>query len=93
MEEVYGIKPAAEQLGSLDELYEKMHALKEAGQDLSWIAMFYQYYLTNGQTMLGPIDTLDNKRYPNVKPETLGDFFRRTPLSDIYDAYTKAGDL
>lgn len=91
MKESYNIKSEVVRLGSLDELYPKMHAVREEGTSLAWIAMFYQYYLTNGQTLLGPVGTLDNKRYPNVKAESLKDFFRRVPLEELNDAYGKLG--
>jgi hypothetical protein len=91
MEEVYGIKPETVRLGSLDELYSQMHAVKNEGSSMAWKAMFYQYYVTNGQTLVGPIETLDNQKYPSVMPETLKDYFRRVSIDELNDAYGKLG--
>src|ERR1700712_3417362 len=74
LEEVYGIKPEIVRLGSLAELHLKMHAAKKEDDPMVWKPLFYQYYMINGQTNLGPIETLDNPKYPSVVPETLKDF-------------------
>lgn len=80
----------------MDELYKRMHEVKKQSEpnDLAWVALFYQYYMTNGQCHIGPIGSLDNNnnKYPAVKRETLEDFFKRIPLEELNGAYGKAGD-
>jgi hypothetical protein len=91
LEDVYAIQPEVVLLGSLEGLSQKMHAALQSG-DPSWVAMFYQHTIMTTKGKLGPIETIDNKRYPNVKPESLRDFLRRTPLEDTNDVYQEASD-
>lgn len=91
LEDVYDIKPELVLLGSLKELGQKMRAARREG-DPSWIAMSYQHAMMDGKASLGPVEAMDNRRYPNVKPESLRDFLRRTPLEELNDAYSKTGD-
>jgi len=74
-QKVYGVKPAIQGLGSLDDLNEKRLAVfKEQGPtSYAWVGMFYQYWMANGKTSLGK---LDNERYPVVKPKDLETFLK-----------------
>ena len=74
-EKRYGVKPEIQQMGSLDELYEKMQiAFKNAPQNpFIWMGMFYQFYMQNGSTQLGE---LDNTRYLVVKPVNVEEFLK-----------------
>ncbi|KAJ9667677.1 hypothetical protein H2201_002212 [Coniosporium apollinis] len=80
-----GFRPQLERLGSLDDLYKLMHELREKyPQDpLKYVAMFYQYYCVNGQCHLGEFASLDNARYPEIRPETFEDFLRVTSLETV----------
>ncbi|KAH8817759.1 nmrA-like family protein [Flagelloscypha sp. PMI_526] len=66
-QKVYGVTPKLNNLGSLEDLYETMHARRAAQPEnlYSYILLFYQYYMLNGSTLL---DGLDNARYPEIKP-------------------------
>ncbi|KAL4732815.1 hypothetical protein BDV11DRAFT_176334 [Aspergillus similis] len=55
----------------------------------AYIAMFYQYYCTNGQTYLKR--DLDNCKYPHVTPVTFKRFLESHKLEDLSDAYQNAG--
>ena len=73
--ERYGVQPEMQQLGSLDDLYSKMQAAFKGQPEnpYTWMGMFYQYYMQNGSTWVG---TLDNERYPSVKPVTVEEFLK-----------------
>ncbi|KAH8817758.1 nmrA-like family protein [Flagelloscypha sp. PMI_526] len=64
---VYGVTPKLNNLGSLEDLYEMMHARRaEQPKNIySFVALFYQYYILNGSILLGG---LDNPKYPEIKP-------------------------
>ncbi|KAH7059085.1 hypothetical protein B0J12DRAFT_737685 [Macrophomina phaseolina] len=84
-----------ESLGSLDKLYKKIHGLKEHfPQDiLKYSAMVYQSYCINGQWHIGGEGSrLDKNKYPNIRPETVEDFLRRTPLELLPETMSIAGN-
>ncbi|KAH8817757.1 nmrA-like family protein [Flagelloscypha sp. PMI_526] len=64
---VYVVTPKLNNLGSLEDLYETMHARRaEQPENIYYyIVLFHQYYILNGSTLL---DGLDNARYPEIKP-------------------------
>jgi hypothetical protein len=74
-EKRYGMRPEIRQVGSLDELYEKMQiAFNNSPQNpFAWMGMFYQFYMQNDSTQLGE---LDNERYPVVKPVDVEEFLK-----------------
>ncbi|RKU39927.1 hypothetical protein DL546_001403 [Coniochaeta pulveracea] len=84
---VYGIEPKLERLGSLDDLYKRMHALRaDNPSDIyGYMSLFFMYYWINGQTFVGP-DT-DNEQYPQVKPETWEEFLNKRTLDQLPHAY------
>ncbi|KIX07842.1 uncharacterized protein Z518_02496 [Rhinocladiella mackenziei CBS 650.93] len=90
-EKVYGIKPIIECLGSLEELYVKMHQQREKEpQNLySYMFLFYYYYMANGSTLVGP--KLDNDKYADVKPMNWEDFMRNTPLEHLPGSIAAVG--
>ncbi|KAH7356202.1 hypothetical protein BKA66DRAFT_473741 [Pyrenochaeta sp. MPI-SDFR-AT-0127] len=81
--EVYGKKPQLECLGSKEDLFNTMRKAfeKDPSNIYAYLAMFYQYYCTNGQTYLKK--DLDNKRYPQVKPTTFKDFMASNKIEDL----------
>ncbi|KAI0415242.1 nmrA-like family protein [Xylaria grammica] len=86
--EVYGKKPQLERRGSLENLYATMQEIfrKDPSNIYGYLALFYQYYCTNGQTYLKK--DLHNTQYPDVKPVTFKAFMQsRTPrgLSGAYE--------
>ncbi|OMP84326.1 hypothetical protein BK809_0000333 [Diplodia seriata] len=86
-EKVYKAKPTLKRLGSLEDLYKRMHALRE--QDpanvFQYMPLFYMYYCINGQTYLGP--EVDNAKYPEIKPVSWEDFMRSHALEQLPAAY------
>ncbi|KAK3685191.1 nmrA-like family protein [Podospora appendiculata] len=97
---VYNTHIHLEHRGSLAELfatmYERRAPLKDDpsyGAYLQYMPLFYEYFCTTGLAHLGPLDALDNARYPSIKPETLEDFLRRTPLRELEVAFSKAGTV
>lgn len=81
--DVYGQEAPLMQLGTLDDLYRKMHAVYDSqpGNMYAWMGMFYTYYTINGQAHLSP--KLDNERYPAVPTVTTRDFMQKFPLRDL----------
>ncbi|KAL2688940.1 hypothetical protein Neosp_002990 [[Neocosmospora] mangrovei] len=86
-QEVYGIQPKLERLGSLDDLKTQMNALraKNPSDVFSYMFLFFMYYWLNGQTFVGPVT--DNERYPEVKPETWEEFLKKRSLDELPQAY------
>ncbi|OTB01929.1 hypothetical protein M426DRAFT_25241 [Hypoxylon sp. CI-4A] len=89
---VYGVEPKVERQGSLDELFKHMNSLREKDPQnvFSYMFYFYQYYMANGQTLLGP--ELHNEKYPQVKPVSWEDFMRATPKDQLPGAMSNAGE-
>ncbi|KAF3926066.1 hypothetical protein ABW20_dc0109394 [Dactylellina cionopaga] len=90
-EKIYGVKPKLENLGSLEELYTKMHELRNTQpQNLfSYLFLFYQYYMSSGQVLAGP--DYDNEKYPQVKPVTWEDFMKSVPQDQLAGSYFNVG--
>ncbi|PKY04959.1 NAD(P)-binding protein [Aspergillus campestris IBT 28561] len=89
--QVYGKKPQLERLGSLDDLYKAMQATfnKDPSNIFAYLAMFYQYYCTNGQAYLKP--ELDNRKYPEITPVTFKKFLQDHKMEELSDSYQNAG--
>lgn len=85
-QEVYGVEPTLENLGSLEELYTKMKlALKEQPENMmAWPGLHYKYYMANGSTSLGK---LDNDRFPEVKPKSVKEFLESRPRDQLTSSY------
>ncbi|KAJ4299352.1 hypothetical protein N0V90_004597 [Kalmusia sp. IMI 367209] len=90
-ERVYGVKPKLERLGSLEDLYDRMHELraKEPQNFMAYIFLFFQYYMINGQTLIGP--DYDNHKYPQVEPVTWESFMKSVPLEKLAMTYFGVG--
>ncbi|KAI0830392.1 nmrA-like family protein [Hypoxylon sp. FL0890] len=90
-ENVYGVKPKLECQGSLDDLFRHMHELrkKDPQNVFAYMFLFFQYYMINGQTLLGP--ELDNDKYPQVKPVSWEDFMKAVPRDQLPSAYSNVG--
>ncbi|KAI2462791.1 nmrA-like family protein [Annulohypoxylon bovei var. microspora] len=90
-ERVYGVKPKIECEGSLDDLSKYMN--EQRGKDpqnlLSYLFLFFKYYMINGQTLIGP--QLDNGKYPQVKPVNWEDYFRIVPKDQLAVAMSNVG--
>ncbi|KAL4997172.1 hypothetical protein BDV10DRAFT_186536 [Aspergillus recurvatus] len=89
--QVYGKTPQLERLGSLDDLYSTKQATfnKDPSNIFAYLAMFYQYYCTNGQAYLKP--ELDNRKYPEVNPVSFKEFLQGHQMEELSDAYQNAG--
>lgn len=90
-EKVYGEKPKLERQGSTEDLFNHMHELrKKDPQNLfSYLFLFFQYYMINGQTLVGP--ELDNDKYPQVKPVSWEDYLIAVPRDQLAGAYFNVG--
>ncbi|KAF3011740.1 hypothetical protein E8E14_010676 [Neopestalotiopsis sp. 37M] len=90
-EQVYGKRPVLDRRGTLEDLYTTMQALadKDRANVYAYMALFYQYYCTNGQTYLK--QDLDNSRYPHVSPVTFKAFMQSNKLETLNDAYQIVG--
>ncbi|KAI1104966.1 nmrA-like family protein [Jackrogersella minutella] len=90
-EQVYGVKPKVERQGSLDDLFNHMHELrkKDPRNIFAYLFLFFQYYMVNGQTLIGP--ELDNDKYPQVKPVSWEDYFRIVPKNQLQTALSSVG--
>ncbi|KAK0666036.1 hypothetical protein QBC41DRAFT_375597 [Cercophora samala] len=89
-EEVYGVAPKLECLGTVEELKTKMESTreKEPQNIFAWLADNYQTYIMNGQTYVST--KLDNGRYPGVKPATFKQFLHNHKVEELNALYTKA---
>ncbi|KAM6529737.1 hypothetical protein FALCPG4_007865 [Fusarium falciforme] len=87
-ERVYGIKANVVIKGSAKQLYDKMWGVRNqpSSQPNEYMAMFYQYYMINEQTYVGPY--LQNLKYPEVKALTTEEFMRRVPLDQLPVVYS-----
>ncbi|KAI1387925.1 nmrA-like family protein [Hypoxylon trugodes] len=90
-ERAYGEKPKLERQGSADDLFKRMHELRQSNPQniFSYLFLFFQYYMINGQTLLGP--NLDNHKYPQVKPVSWEDYLKSTPKDQLPGAPGRAG--
>ncbi|KAL4886413.1 NmrA-like family protein [Aspergillus karnatakaensis] len=86
-EKVYGVKATLKRRGSLDELYNLMHELrqKDPANIYSYVSLFFYYYWINGQTLLGT--ELDNTKYPEVAPVDWEGFMKQYPLEVLPTAF------
>ncbi|OQV09740.1 EthD domain-containing protein [Cladophialophora immunda] len=55
LEKEYGVRFTLENLGSLDDLYQKMVSARQANpkEPWKWLGMHYNYFTINGSTLLG----------------------------------------
>ncbi|KAF2789278.1 NAD(P)-binding protein [Melanomma pulvis-pyrius CBS 109.77] len=90
-ESVYHVKPALESRGSLEDLYKRMHEVRDEdpAAAINYMPMFYNYYCSNGQTHLGA--DLDNEKYPDVKAVTFEGFLKANRMEDLWGAKEKVG--
>jgi NmrA-like family len=81
-EEAYGVTLTVQRLGSLDDLFTKMHLLhqQQPKNVYAWGGLFYQYYTTNGSTLLGK---LDNDKFPNVQPSSVETLLKSFSIDTI----------
>ncbi|KAI9724589.1 MAG: hypothetical protein M1828_003612 [Chrysothrix sp. TS-e1954] len=84
--EVYGVKPALERQGSLDELSTKLKTTfqKDPSNMYAWVGMAYQWVTSNGTTYLGK---LDDKYLAGYKSKSIKDFMqdhKKEELATIY---------
>ncbi|KAK0726155.1 hypothetical protein B0H67DRAFT_642472 [Lasiosphaeris hirsuta] len=86
-ENVYGIKPKLERLGSLNDLKNLMQELRaqHPTDPFKYLFFYMMYYWINGSTLVGP--DVDNAKYPNIKPETWEDFMGKRSLGELPASY------
>ncbi|KAI7215983.1 hypothetical protein KC333_g5136 [Hortaea werneckii] len=83
MNKTYGVQPKLQCQGSLEDLRRVMHETfaKDPSNIYAWLALYYQYYCTNGQAEIS--HDLDNQKYPDVKPQTFEDFLGTHDLHSL----------
>ncbi|KAF7943190.1 hypothetical protein EAE96_011127 [Botrytis aclada] len=74
-QEAFGVEPNIQRLGSLKNLHDNMTSVfkRNPRNGLAWTGLYGQYWMSNGQTLLG--DT-GNGRYPKVVPTTAEEFLK-----------------
>ncbi|KEF52259.1 uncharacterized protein A1O9_11499 [Exophiala aquamarina CBS 119918] len=82
LEICYGTKFSLENLGTLQELQEKMISARNAspGDPGAWLGLHYNYYTINGSTLLR---SSENDKYPDLKIDDLKSFFHRHKLEQL----------
>ncbi|KIV95208.1 hypothetical protein PV10_02887 [Exophiala mesophila] len=82
LEHVYGSKFTLENLGTIQDLHEKMSSAREAFPDDvgQWLGLHYNYFTINGSTLLRGYD---NDRYPDVRVQSLETFCRQHSLEQL----------
>ena len=82
LEHTYGSKFTLENLGTIQDLHEKMISARAAFPDDvgKWLGLHYNYFTINGSTLLRGYD---NDRYPDVQIESLETFCRRHSLDQL----------
>lgn len=83
LEKQYGVPFELENLGSLDDLYQKMISARQENPEepWKWLGMHYNYFTINGSTLLG--DDTHNHRYPHLKEESLASFCSKYSLEEL----------
>lgn len=81
---VYGVEPAVERIGSLEDLYAKANE----GGEQDFI-LTGTYLISKGVVNLEK--KFDYEKYPDIKPEKVRDFFKRRPLSELAGSLDAVG--
>jgi hypothetical protein len=83
LEKQYGEQFEMQNLGSLDDLHQKMISARQEVPDepWKWLGMHYNYFTINGSTLLG--DDTNNQRYPDLKLESLTSFCSKYSLKEL----------
>jgi len=85
-QDVYGVEPQLQPMGSLEDLYNTMTSVfqKAPGNVYAWMGMYYQYYMLNGKTLLGE---LSNDHYPQIVPTTIETFLKSHTKESVGSLY------
>lgn len=84
--EAYQIDIALQKNGSLDDLRNIIVSMRKRKPDnmQSWMPLLYFQWMLSGK---GDLTSVDNARYPMVKPITLADYLKQHTLEDATRAY------
>ncbi|MGA2763481.1 MAG: NmrA family NAD(P)-binding protein [Spirochaetia bacterium] len=83
LETASGRSLEAQSLGTVDELRALIEEKKRTAKNpWEWISLQYTWCGVSGK---GKLQTLDNSRYPRIKPLTVEEFVRRTPARAAHE--------
>ena len=84
--EAYQTEITLQQNGSLEDLKNLADSMREKEPDnmQSWLPLVYFQWMLSGK---GDLTSVDNARYPMVKPTTLADYLKQHALEDATSAY------
>ncbi|UKZ74670.1 hypothetical protein TrVFT333_002340 [Trichoderma virens FT-333] len=85
-EKVYNVKSDVVVKGSAKELYDKMWRVRQqpSSSPVDYMAMFYQHYIINEQTYVGPYLDIT---YPDVKRLSFEDFMKDVAVDELPNTY------
>jgi len=84
--EAYQTEITLQQNGSLKDLKNLIDSMrkKESDNIQSWLPPLYFQWMLSGK---GDLTSVDNARYPMVKPTTLADYLKQHTLEEVTSAY------
>ncbi|EHK23067.1 uncharacterized protein TRIVIDRAFT_28606 [Trichoderma virens Gv29-8] len=85
-EKVYNVKSDVVVKGSAKELYDKMWSVRQqpSSSPADYMAMFYQHYIINEQTYVGPYLDIT---YPDIKRLSFEDFMKGVAVDKLPNTY------
>jgi hypothetical protein len=86
IEEAYQTKITLQQNGSLEDLKNMADGMRKSQPDnmQSWMPLVYFEWMLSGK---GDLTSVDNARYPMVKPTTLADYLKQHTVEDFTKGY------
>jgi hypothetical protein len=84
--EAYQTEITLQKNGSLEDLKNTVDGMRKREPDNmeSWLPLLYFYWMLSG---IGDLTSMDNERYPIVKPTTLEDYLKQHTLEDFTEDY------
>jgi hypothetical protein len=84
--EAYQTEITLQQNGSLKDLKNLIDSMRKKEPDniQSWLPLIYFQWMLSGK---GDLTSVDNARYPMVKPTTLADYLKQHTLEEVTSAY------
>jgi hypothetical protein len=86
VEEAYGTKITLQQNGSFEDLENIVDGMRKREPDnmSAWLPMCYLQWVLSGKADL---TSVDNARYPMVKPTTVAEYLKQRTLANVTQAY------
>jgi hypothetical protein len=84
--EAYQTEITLQQNGSLKDLKNLIDSMRKKEPDniQSWLPPLYFQWMLSGK---GDLTSVDNARYPMVKPTTMADYLKQHTLEEVTSAY------